>query len=397
MKVACITSQFPFGPSEAFLSAELATLAQYAQDIVIIPTRPRTKAQVQETFGLSVLRLPPFSGRVFALASAEFMAHPGRVARLLTLLLVRKYRFSSKLKNLALFPKALAVARMLRRSGVGHIHAHWLSTPSTVAFIASELTGIPWSCTAHRFDIFEDNLLKTKANSARFIRAISERNRRIIVEKTGGVLNGRCGVLHMGVMLPPHASTPNNAGPLRILSAAAFVPVKGHRYLLAALSLLKNRDIPFECDLAGDGPLRPAIEALVRELRLERNVRFRGNVEHDRLCADLLNGRYDVTVLASTEEGPLFEGVPVALMESMAAGVCCLATRTGSIPELINDDRCSRLVPQRDPLALADALTGLYLDTHARAALASEARRRIEEAFDARQTGKQLYELMCAR
>lgn len=396
MKVACITSQFPFGPSEAFLSAELSTLAQYAQDIVIVPTRPRTKAQIQETFGLSVLHLKPFSAPVFVLAFAELLTHPGRVAHLLALLLATKYRFSSKLKNLALFPKALAVARMLRRTGVQHIHAHWLSTPSTVAFIASELTGIPWSCTAHRFDIFEDNLLKAKAGSARFIRAISERNRRIIVEKSGGDLTGRCGVLHMGVMLPPHASVPNKGGPLRILSAAAFVPVKGHRYLLAALGLLKNRDIPFECDLAGDGPLRPALESLARELHLDHLVRFRGNVDHDRLCADLLNGHYDVTVLASTEEGPLFEGVPVALMESMAAGVCCIATSTGSIPELINDDRCSRLVPQRDPLALADALTGLYLDTHARAELAGEARRRIEEAFDARQTGKQLYELMCA-
>lgn len=395
MRIAYLTSQYPYGTNEAFLAAELATLARYAGEIVVVPVRPRTREPLQETFGLDVELLPPFSLRVLLLALAEVFRAPSVVARMLRAIVSRKYGPRAKVKNLALFPKALAVAAVLRRRRVDHIHAHWLSTPSTVAYVASQLTGIPWSCTAHRFDIFEDNLLREKAQSARFIRTISERNRAIVVQKAGDALNGRCLVLHLGVSVPAAAASARPGSELRILCPAHFVPVKGHRYLLDALALLREQHIPFECDLAGDGPLRKQIETRIRELGLQRFVNLRGTIDHDRLCADLAHGRYDVTVLASTEEGNEFEGIPVSLMEAMAAGVCCVATRTGSIGELIDDEHCSRLIAQRDPAALANALTALYRDGTARAETGRAARRRIERAFDASVTSRQLFELIC--
>ncbi|HET7815560.1 MAG TPA: glycosyltransferase family 4 protein [Candidatus Baltobacteraceae bacterium] len=395
MKIAYVTSQYPYGTNEAFLAAELATLARYARDIVVVPVRPRSREPLQETFGLDVDLLPPFSSHVALLALGEVLRSPAEVMRMLRAIVSRRYGPRAKLKNLALFPKALAVTAVLRRRRVDHIHAHWLSTPSTVAYVASELTGIPWSCTAHRFDIFEDNLLREKAQSARFIRTISERNREIVVQKAGDALNGRCLVLHLGVSVPPAAASVRGEGQLRILCPAHFVPVKGHKYLLDALALLREQRIPFECDLAGDGPLRRQIETRIRELRLERFVHLRGTIDHDRLCADLANGRYDVAVLASTEEGNEFEGIPVSLMEAMAAGVCCVATRTGSITELIDGD-CSHLIAQRDPAALANALTALYRDGRARAETGRAARRRIEGAFDASVTSRQLFDLMSA-
>lgn len=396
MRIAYLTSQYPFGTNEAFLAAELATLARYASEIVVVPVRPRTREPLQETFGLDVEMLPPYSVHVALLALAEAFRSPAAVMRVLRGIVSRKYGPRAKLKNLALFPKALAVAAVVRQRGVEHIHAHWLSTPSTVAYVASQLTGIPWSCTAHRFDIFEDNLLREKAKSARFIRTISERNRAIVLQKAGDALNGRCLVLHLGVSVPAAAAAVRENNALRILCPAHFVPVKGHRYLLDALALLREQHIPFSCDLAGDGPLRKQIEMRIRELRLERFVHLRGTIDHDRLCADLAHGRYDVVVLASTEDGNEFEGIPVSLMEAMAAGVCCVATRTGSIAELIDDETCSRLIAQRDPAALANALIALYRDRSACAEAGRAARRRIERAFDASVTSKQLFELMSA-
>lgn len=396
MRIAYITSQFPYGPNEAFLSAELQALAQYTGDIVIIPTRPKSRTPVHETFGLESLFMPPFGLSALIGAALEILFNPGRVWSAFKAVAGSRCRRGAKFKNILIFPKAVAVAREIRRRRVTHIHAHWLSTPSTVAYVASLLTDVPWSCTAHRFDIFSGNMLSEKAGSAQFIRAISERNRTLLVTKIPDREAGaRCRVIHMGVTLPSRIRHHDGDGALAIVCAANLVEVKGHRYLLEALAHLKRRGIPFECHLAGDGPLKSAIESLARKLGIEKSVRLRGKVDHDRLCAELSSGVYNVAVLASTEEGETFEGVPVALIEAMAAGVPCVATHTGSIPELIDDERCSSLVSQRDPAALAEALADLYVNAGRRSEIARAARRRVEEAFDARVTSRQLYELMC--
>ena len=53
------------------------------------------------------------------------------------------------LKNLAVYPKGLWLARLAREWRADHIHAHWAATTATMALVASEFSGIPWSFTAH--------------------------------------------------------------------------------------------------------------------------------------------------------------------------------------------------------------------------------------------------------
>ena len=190
------------------------------------------------------------------------------------------------------------------------------------------------------------------------------------------------------------ASGPRNDGVVRLLCAANMVPVKGHAYLIRALAILRDRGIPVECDLAGDGPLRSAIAHQIAHERLQHRIRLRGVVEHERLCAELVRGEYDAFVLASTEDAQEFEGIPVALMEAMAAGVPCIATRTGSIAELIADDDTSCLVQQRDASALADAIERFAGDPSLRAAVGRRARERVQQQFDTKRTTKELLDLI---
>lgn len=395
MKLAYITVQFPYGRYEAFFASEVRELVAQGHDVVVIPTRPRARFVGHRDLGASIVRLPLFGVRTFALALAEVIRHPFAVARVLRDLLRQKYR--ARLKNLAVLPKALAVAWEVRRSGVEHVHALWLSTPATVGFVASELTGIPWSVSAHRFDLFTDNLLREKVESASFVRAISERTRELLVERAGSDMSERCHVLHLGVAVPQRFHVPRNNHTLQILCPAQLEPKKGHRYLLDALARLRRRGVAFHCDLAGDGPLAGELRASIEELELSQHVRMCGSMPHDILLARLERNFYDLVVLASVDiDGQPGEGIPVSLMEAMAVGVPCIATDTGGIPELIDDPRCSRIVPQRDAAAFANAIADFAQHPEQHVDLGRRARRRICDAFDVRATTRSLCELMGA-
>jgi colanic acid/amylovoran biosynthesis glycosyltransferase len=116
-------------------------------------------------------------------------------------------------------------------------------------------------------------------------------------------------------------------------------------------------------------------------------------VPHGKLVASLESGDYDIVVLASTEQNGEHEGIPVALMEAMAAKVPVVATRTGSIPELV-DDTNGILVPQRDPDALARAIDRLAADGELRATLGARGRERVLADFSTSKTTGRLAGLL---
>lgn len=397
MKLAYVTVQFPYGPHEAFFASEVRELVSLEHEVTVIPTRPRATFIPYRAFKANVLRLPLIGTRTFALAAGELLRRPAAVLRVVLHLLRARHGRDAKLKNLAVLPKALAVAAEARRLGIEHVHALWLSTPATVAYVVSELTGIPWSCSAHRFDVFTDNLLHNKLESAAFVRAISENTRRLLIERAGEDVSDRCRVSHLGVDVPARLHVRRKDRTLRLLCPAQLVAKKGHDYLLAAFALLHEHGIPFECDLAGDGPLSDELRRKIGELGLSSNVTMCGNVPHDILLSRLERSFYDAVVLASVDiDGQPGEGIPVALMEAMAVGIPCIATRTGGVPELIDDPRCSRIVPQRDPAALAAAIAEFALDPQRRVDIGTRARKRICDAFDVKTTTAELCELIGA-
>src|SRR5262249_34363244 len=241
-------------------------------------------------------------------------------------------------------------ARRLRELGADHVHAHWAAASATLALVAAELAEVRWSLTAHRWDIREANLLRAKAESACFVRAISEAGVRGLEQRVA--LDGWHPVLlRMGVELPARTAGVREGRELRLVTPASLLPVKGHRYLLEALAGLDGVTL----DLAGAGPLREELEQ--RALGLPAT--FLGPVSHPELLAGLEQGRWDAVVLPSapTPEGDR-EGVPVTLIEAMAAGVPVVSTRCGSIPELVTDGS-GLLVPAADPQALRGAIESL--------------------------------------
>lgn len=395
MRVGLISAQFPYWHQESFLAAELAQLAAHAETVVLIPASPRARINLFPDLPGTTVRLGIASAETFARAFRAARRAPLPTLLLLSEVLGRPYPMLVKLKNAMLFAKALAVADLAHELRLDHLHAYWLSTPATIAYVAARLNGIPWSSSAHRWDIYEGNLIPEKAASATFVRVISERGRRDLIARAGAHAE-KIGVVRLGVTFPEHLPAPARAQrePLRILCAANFFPVKGHADLIEALALLRERGVAFHCTLAGDGPLREEISRSLRRRRLETVVEAPGAIPHATLLARLLAGEFDVSVIASIERGGgLMEGIPISLVESMAAGVACIATDSGSIAELV-DETSGVLVPHSDPSALARALAELAKDPQRRLALALGGRARVAREYDIRKTGAALAALM---
>lgn len=391
MKLAYITALFPCAPAEQFFEAEVRSLAQRV-DIVLIPTRPPTNEVCYANLGADLLAMPLLDVHVLWLAFKQAVRTPRRSLAAFAQVAFGPSSLRARAVNLAAFPKALAVAHEARRLRIDHVHAAWLTTPATIAWVVNRVTGIPFSITAHQHDIFSGNMLAVKIADARFTRVISERNRQKLIAQLPFAYAERCVTRHLGVEVPPLPFEPPDRVP-RIICAARLCEWKGHRYLLEALARLRDRGVVFRCDLAGDGELRAQVGAMVEKLALGDRVRLLGNVPHAKIVRALAQSDYDLFVLASTEREGEHEGIPVAAMEAMAACVPVVSTVTGSLPELVAPDE-GILVPQRDPAALADAIAALLADPARRRADGVRARAHIEAAFETGVTTAALLELI---
>jgi colanic acid/amylovoran biosynthesis glycosyltransferase len=381
MKIIYVTSMLPFGPMEAFFIPEVRELRRRGHEVVLVPMWPRGAVMHEDARELleTTIGAPLLSPRIACAAAAEVAAHPVRSMRSLAVL--KKSRSGRVLaKNVAVCPKALWLARLVRRLRADHIHAQWGATTATMAWVAHMVTGVPWSFTVHRWDIAENNLLQQKAASARFVRAISVTGAKAVRRYLGPhASKGR--LLHMGVDLPAGPRAAGDQRTLRVITAANLLEIKGHKYLLEAVARLACSGVEVILELAGGGPLLGEVRLRAEQLRIEDRVMFLGVLPHAELVAGLQSGRWDVAVLPSISlpDGEQ-EGIPVFLMEAMASGVPVVSTRTGGIPELVTDG-AGILVAEKDASGLAGALERLSKDHSLRRALGERGATVVRDGF----------------
>ena len=379
-RIVLVTSRYPFSFQEAYVSSELMELARHFERIVVVPVRPPNgAAQHSVPPGVDVLAWPLFSAELLWRAARVFAARPVTTLRMLVELL--RSRDPGRLKNLGVALKALALAQWSMEHSFDHIHAYWISTPATVAMIAGALSGLPWSTAAHRWDIYERNAFDLKEPTAAFIRTISTRGSSDLATRMP-TLRSRILELRLGTRVPNSIATPERRSAFHIVCPAAFGPVKGHAELFAAIVQLRAWGIAVHCTLCGTGPLEAELVAAVARLGLDDAVEFAGFVAQKVLHQWYRAGRFSAVVLASRNDGEaMMEGIPSALIEAMAFGVPVVATNSGSIGELV-DQQCGRLVRAGDPTDLARALLDVYLDPGAAEARARRAYERVSSAYD---------------
>lgn len=255
------------------------------------------------------------------------------------------------------------------------IHAHFAREATAAAREHAARLGVPYTFTAHGYDIYRKAPADWNARAAAAARVVtvSDANAEFIAREFG-VAPGHIRVIPCGVDMERFSPGGIRDEPPVILCVARMVAVKNHALLLEACRLLADRGLDFRCVLLGDGELQDEVAARRAALGLEDRVDMPGAAEQDEV-RDRLR-RASVAVLSSHSEG-----MPVSLMEAAACGVPAVATAVGGVPELIADGETGFVVPPGDAAALADALARLIADPGRRARMGEAARARATARF----------------
>lgn len=397
MRIIYITASAPWGKGETFILEEMLEVKNQGVDLLIIPRNPPKEIFHKDAKELlkNSLWLPLIDLKIIFVFLYSFLIKKSSW-KILSVLLKESRNYRIFFKNLAVLPKAVYVAGVIRKNNIGHIHCHWGATTATMAYAAAKIAGVPWSFTLHRWDIKENNMLAEKVRSAIFVRCISEHGKRELLAIIGKKYESKVAVIHMGVSVPSQVSMKNfRKGLFTIVVPANIIEVKGHKYLIDAIeSLVRDGVKEFECLFYGNGILREKLANDVKKRRLDGFIKMPGALPHERLIELYKNGKIDCVVLPSiTTSSGEHEGIPVALMEAMAYGVPVISTNTGTIPELLSGG-AGILVKEKSGADLAKAIKTIMFDQEAANKMTQVARKKIEDDFNVEKNTRALLKLI---
>jgi glycosyltransferase involved in cell wall biosynthesis len=272
--------------------------------------------------------------------------------------------------------QAVRLIRLLREEGAEVVHSHDAYT-SVYGTMCARLAGVPGVIASRRSwysPHLQGRILRANRLAYRFAHRVVGNSPSVsrLVESEGGVSASR--IVTIPNFLDPESFDPIPPAERRRMldelgvPEGAFVvgivarlsPVKDHASLLRAIASLRERIPQLHCVMIGDGPERPAIEALVNSLELQDIVHLAGT----RTQPPNLHGLFDVSVLCSTSEA-----FPNSVLEAMAAARPVVATDVGGTPDAVRQGTTGLLVPPSDPSRLSDAILRLYEEPALRAKL----------------------------
>lgn len=255
------------------------------------------------------------------------------------------------------------------------VHAHFATDPTATARTLAAGRGVPFTFTAHGYDVYRRPPadFAARAAAASGVVTVSDANRRYIRE-TFGVPTDLIHVIPCGVDTDFFTPGDGCAEPPLIVCVARLRDVKQLDVLLRACALVRQRGVTFRCAIVGEGPERPALEALRARLGVEDVVEMPGAAEQNDIRAWWQ--RASIATLSSRSEG-----MPVSLMEAAACGVPAVAPAVGGIAELIDDGVTGRVTRPHDAHALAEGLIELLVDAPLRTRMRIAARARAERHF----------------
>ena len=357
MKLAYLTGQYP-KVSHTFIRREILGLEALGHEVVRLSVRPGDSgvvdaADVAERERTHVF----FESSPVEWASAFFAALRSDPAGVLREVLraVRSGLAGPGVgvgRRIAYVVEACWFLGILRREGVEHVHAHFGRNAASVARIAHDLGGPGFSMTVHGPDEFDDprgHELGTKVAASAFTAAISHYTTAQLRRWVDPVAWDKLHVVRCSVDesffdeardIDPDYTT--------FVCLGRLCAQKGQLVLVDAFAALVTSGVEAKLVLAGDGEMRPEVEARVAEHRLGDRVEITGWIDEARVREVLRDARCMVL--------PSFaEGLPVVIMEALAMRRPVISTYTAGIPELVADD-CGWLVPAGDVAALTEAL-----------------------------------------
>lgn len=401
MKIGYILHAFP-ALSETFILNEILALEKLGTQIAVFRLfRPKDGVQHAQVKSLcaSVWTMPENRwAKAMCLGNALLYFARTQPRKLVQFFrIVRRHlhgKEEDQLETRPLWVWALLVGHAVVQEGVTHIHAHMAGMSTTVAWLASQLTGRPFSFTTHAVDLFvQPHLLREKALGAQFVVTISEYNKRYLLEQVPELDAEKIHVIHCGIeveRLPQKCSERN--GPFTLLSVGRLIEKKGHRNLIEACAALKRQGVSFQCRIIGEGPLREELQQQIEAHGLEE-VELVGAMPQEKVLEMLAESDVFVLPCVETPQGDR-DGIPVALMEAMGMGLPTISTRVSGIPELIEHDQNGLLVPPGQVEALVEAIHRFRTDPALGERCGNAAIQKVRQEFDVTANASQLADLL---
>ena len=279
--------------------------------------------------------------------------------------------------------QAILLARQIRARGIEHLHAHFGTTAASVARLASLLTNVPYTFTAHAKDIFHEQvneeMLGRKIAAAAAVVTVSDFNVSDL-SKRFPQSSDKIRRIYNGLPLERYPySVPTNRPP-KIVAVGRLVEKKGFSDLIDACEMLAEAAIDFECAIIGGGDLKDSLHSQIQQLKLAEHVTLAGPLPQQEVHKAVREASVCVAPCITATSGDR-DGLPTVLLESMALGTPCLSTAVTGIPEIIRHEKTGLLVPEREPAELALAIQRLLDDLPLRVRLSAAARDLFERDF----------------
>ena len=389
VRVAYVLTHFP-KLSQTFISSEIDVVRSLGSYVRIFAMNPPEEGEVSAASDRARMAettyLKHSITRVLKAVFRQIVLHPVLTSKVTGMALMSAggspLRVARRLAHLA---QAMLVAQEVERDNLNYIHAQFGLAPATIAWFASALTEargrrVPFGFTIHGYHDFvspEESRLDLKVRDAAQVLCISDFTKSQLCQITppedwDRFMIARCGV-DLSQIKYRERST---CGRLpTVLAVGRLSPEKGFSVLIDALAILSREGLPQRARILGDGPMRASLEQQAKRAGVEKLVEFVGEVEPEEVRAQL--GLADWFCLPSFSEG-----LPISVMEAMAAGLPVVCTWIAGIPELAKAEVTALTVPPARADALAEALRRLAADPSLRVRLAKAARAEVEQLHD---------------
>jgi colanic acid/amylovoran biosynthesis glycosyltransferase len=395
--------------SQTFVNRELTALMNSGLSILIVADEPEdpvladdnAKALLKHTRYL----LPVDNKELRKYKRFFFFRNPFRYVNLFLFVITHRFGpFKNLSRDRKVFDRAVHLAGVLNKENITHLHSPWNDRCAFLSLLASKFLGISYSVQSRAHEVHRKSYLyglRENLENASFAITNSQYNRSYLQSLVGEEARDRIVKIYNGIDLNgfvPACSKETRPQILQVLSVARLIEQKGLIYLLHACKILKDRGIPFQCEIIG-GPeeqlfINYALELrkLHRRLDLSDTVIFGGTLPFERVLEKYKSAHLFVMPSVIGEDGSR-DITPNALIEAMAMKLPVISTTVTAIPEMVEHGISGLLVPPNDEIALADAMVKLMENPALRKDLAENARRKVEDSFDITKNVRQYIQL----
>lgn len=390
-----ITYQFPYGTGEDFLSLELKYISFFFNQILIIPSRSFISSKWWKNVNKKNKKDVPDNCIVLTPDKNIMYDRLGSVLLIPSILHNAKYTIpigSNIVKVLYEITKEAVqtylfisgVSRLVKRNkNIKIFYTYWKGVPTYSLLLLR--TKIPLRgkviTRTHGGDLYYnlpnipsrpyDNYI---AKHIDIISTISESGATHLIEHGFDRVN--IIVSRLGINLPDNVTKPSVDGILRIVSCSSIIPIKRIHLLASALSILKKA---FIWTHFGDGPLMEEVKKITKKISEFSTVNLMGWVSNEYIINYYQSNPVDVFINVSASEG-----VPVSIMESLAAGIPCIATDVGGTSEIVDNNVGLLLHPECTYYEIMNCIDIELSDTKKWSKKRINARKRADEMCNAK-------------